>query len=59
MKTLGELEAEDQAGFHNKTMTITEQIELDRLTAARRDYEAIHTPIADPSDEEDEDEDEQ
>jgi hypothetical protein len=52
-KTMAELEAEDSTGFSNQTNTPNELAETIRLTAARRNHEAIYTPIADPSDEED------
>jgi hypothetical protein len=53
-KTMAELEAEDSTGFRNKTNTPNELAETIRLTAARRNHEAIYTPIADPSEEDDE-----
>jgi hypothetical protein len=53
-KTMAELEAEDTTGFHNPTNTPAEEAEIIRLTAARRSHEAIYTPIANPSEEDDE-----
>lgn len=56
MKTLAELELESIDGFKNPDLTPHEHAVINARREAKRAYEAEHTPLADPAEEEDQDE---
>ena len=50
IQTLAEMEAENTDGFRNPTMTPEQEAKHNAIVKAKREYEAIHTPIEIASD---------
>jgi hypothetical protein len=45
IQTLAEMEAENTDGFRNPVMTPDQEAKHNAIVKAKREYEAIHTPI--------------